>query len=201
MIRTFIAVELPDDLRRSVVRVQEKLKRALPISGRQSDVRLQWVRAESLHLTLKFLGDIEESQLEPIRAALSGAVQAVPSFTMEVEGIGAFPDAHAPRVIWAGLRAGPPQHALLTLASTVEAALVPLGFQTEEKPFSPHLTLARVKGGSRALGKVLYHSLQAGPESSGALGTLPVESVALIKSELRPTGSVYTRLFSVPLEG
>jgi RNA 2',3'-cyclic 3'-phosphodiesterase len=86
-------------------------------------------------------------------------------------------------------------------ANAVEHAAATLGFPPDGKPFTPHLTLARVKGRSRALGNVLYNRLQPGPRQTGVLGTLPVSAIGLIKSELRPAGSVYTPLFHVPLAG
>ena len=203
MIRAFIAVELPESLREAITKIQDALKGALSGSGvrtdaKNSDMRLQWVRAESLHLTLKFLGDIEPEQVEVLRAALSEAIAGIAPFSVELEGIGGFPDTRAPRVVWAGVRPGG-QPPLMRLASAVETALVLCGFPPEEKPFSPHLTLARVKGRSRALGNVLY-SVQT-HSSSGVLGTLPVRSIGLIKSELRPSGSIYTPLFRLPLRG
>src|SRR5919198_3347910 len=115
MIRSFVAIELPEDLRRTLTGVQEELKRALPSARRAAETRVQWVRPESLHLTLKFLGDIEEAHIEPLRLALIQAVAGFDRFSVEIEGIGGFPDARAPRVIWAGLRAAGDQHPVVQL--------------------------------------------------------------------------------------
>jgi 2'-5' RNA ligase len=211
MIRTFVAVELGDELRRSLIGLQDALRRDLLSGARNEDqarnphssmVRVQWTRPESLHVTLKFLGEIEETQVDRIRTALTEALNECERFTVDVDGVGTFPDARAPRVIWAGLKATDGEHPLIRLAAVVEQALVPLGFPTEKRPFSPHLTLARVKDGGRAAAQALRASdLISMTRTTGQIGTLAVEEVVLMRSDLRPTGSVYTRLFDVPLKG
>jgi 2'-5' RNA ligase len=202
MIRTFVAVELTDTLRQSLLRVQERLKRDLLLEGSQARrevVRVQWTRPESLHVTLKFLGEIDESRVEPIRGALAEALRGSHRFSVEVEGIGTFPGAGAPKVIWAGLKVNGSEH-LRHLAAMVDQALTPLGFPSEERPFSPHLTLARVKDGARLVAQALRASgAYAHTSRTGSLGTLSVKHVTFMQSVLRPTGSVYTRLFTVPL--
>jgi 2'-5' RNA ligase len=196
MIRTFVAVELGDDLRRSLIALQERLKRDLR-SG-----RVEWTRPEALHVTLKFLGDIEEAQVAPIHEALTAAFTGQARFTVEVDGIGTFPTARDPRIIWAGLKASGPEHPLLSLSSAVERALLPLGFPAEDRPFHPHVTLGRVKDGGRAVAEALRSSGgYATTSGTGRIGSLTVEQVALMRSELRPTGSVYTRLRAVSLTG
>jgi 2'-5' RNA ligase len=201
MIRTFVAVELDDELRRSLVGIQEAVKTDLNVmaSGGRLDpsARVQWSRPESLHLTLKFLGDIDPAQVEPIQHALTETVSPLARFSVDVEGWGAFPDARAPRVLWVGLKLQSVRDPLLELAAAVERALTPLGFPTEEKPFSPHLTLGRVKDGSRSVGHAFRSAGRVA--TIGRIGTLPVQAVTFIQSELRPSGSLYTRLFAVPL--
>jgi 2'-5' RNA ligase len=202
-IRTFVAVELDDELRRSLIGLQEAVKTGLQVmaSDRRLDrsARVQWTRPESLHLTLKFLGDIDPAQVEPIQHALTERVSPLARFSVDVEGWGAFPDARAPRVLWVGLKSQHVRDPLLELAAAVEQALMPLGFPTEDKPFNPHLTLARIKDGSRSIGHALR---SAGRVSTiGRIGTLSVQAITFIKSELRPSGSLYTRLFTVPLCG
>jgi 2'-5' RNA ligase len=202
MIRTFVAIDLTDELRRSLAGVQDRLKRDLLPQAKpvQRDLfRVQWTRPEALHVTLKFLGEIEESRVEPIRVALREVLTGFHRFTVEVEGIGTFPEARAPKVIWAGLKPNGSEH-LRHLAAMVDRALVPLGFPREERPFSPHLTLARVKDGGRLIAQALRGSGGYGHTSRpGALGTMSIEQVTFMRSELRPTGSVYTPLFTVPL--
>lgn len=193
MIRTFVAVELDDDLRKAVAKVQEQL--IGPLSHTAPGVRIQWVRPGSIHLTLKFLGDIDEARVEEIRAALVPAVKTQSRFAVDVGGLGVFPDLRAPRVIWIGLSSQ--VDALMRLAAEVEAALNGVGFPPESRPLSPHLTLGRIKERSREVGKGLADSgLMA---QSFRVGNLAVHAVCLMKSDLKPSGAVYTRLVQVPL--
>jgi RNA 2',3'-cyclic 3'-phosphodiesterase len=193
MIRTFIAVELDPPLKEAIAAVQETLKREL--HGLATGVRLQWARANAIHLTLKFLGDIEEGRVGDILRALEEAGRSHEPFSVDVKGFGAFPNLRAPRVLWMGL-AGQTDR-LIRLAGSLDAALMPLGFPVEPKPYMPHLTLARVKEQSRAIGNALADS--GVMRDVTGRGTLPVHAVALMKSELRPSGSVYSRLGVVTL--
>lgn len=205
MIRTFIAVELGADLRASLVKVQDALRARLRKSA--PDLRVQWVRPDSLHLTLKFLGDVEDTRLEAIRRALSDAVGSMPGFSVSAGGLGGFPDLRAPRVLWIGTapmandhdpaspRAEP--NPLVELAVAVDRAMADLDFPAETKPFHPHLTVARVKDRAREVGRVL--AATAYPEQASQLGRLTVNVVSVMKSDLKPTGAVYTCLDSIPL--
>jgi len=188
MLRTFIAVELDSTLKQAISSVQESLKHEL--HGLAPGVRLQWVRVESIHLTLKFLGDIEEDGVEDILHALEKVGHEYEPFSVEVKGFGVFPTLHAPRVLWVGL-AGRTDR-LIRLAESIEAALMPLGFHVEPKPYSPHLTLARVKEQSRTIGNALADSGVMRDVTSR--GTVPIRAMALMKSERTPSGSVYSRL-------
>ncbi len=208
MIRTFVAVELSADLREALTRVQSQLRKGLQ-SKSSSDPRIQWVKPDGIHLTLKFLGEIAESLVEDIRTALTPAVSRFPRFRVEIQGLGGFPDLRAPRVLWVGVT-GPgvrtqpdegtePGNPLVHLARTIDQVLEPLGFAPETKPFHPHLTLARIKERSREVGRVMAD--RGGAEPVGPLGTLGINGVALVKSDLKPSGAVYTRLWEVPLAG
>jgi 2'-5' RNA ligase len=194
MIRAFVALELDQDLKRAIGQAQtqakDRLNRRLAV-----DARIQWVKPDSIHLTLKFLGDIVETDLDSMREALAARIGAIPRFSVETGGLGVFPDLRAPRVIWIGLhdRSG----VLSRLAAEVEATLVGLGFPPERRPFNPHLTLARIKDKSREVGQALAAS--GAIEGGETVGSLPVASVSLMKSDLQPSGSVYTRLWEVPL--
>ena len=190
--RTFVAIELDPGVREAVVEVQTTLKRDL---GRLPGARPQWVRPESLHLTLKFLGEIEEDRLPDVVVALRIAAKRRGDFSIGVRGIGVFPDARAPKVVWAGLCGD--VAALTALAVAVEEALIPAGFPPEGRPFKPHLTIARIKDGSREIGKAL--AANGCLESPLEMGSMSVHEVVLMKSDLRPSGSVYTRLDVVPL--
>ncbi len=198
MIRTFVAIELDEEIRKAIAgtqrQVQEQLMKQLRHTA--SDVRVQWVRPDSIHLTLKFLGDIDEARVEDIRAALLSAVETQSRLTVEVGGLGVFPDLRAPRVLWVGLFGQ--VDALMRVAAEVEAAVTGVGFPPESRPLSPHLTLARIKERSREVGKGLTDSgLMTQPFR---VGSLAVHAVCLMKSDLNPSGAVYSRLVEVPLK-
>lgn len=193
MIRTFIAVELDPALTRAIAAVQDTLKREL--HHLTPGVRVQWTRPESIHLTLKFLGDIDESQVGGILRALGNAGRDQAPFSVDVKGFGVFPDLRGPRVLWIALSGHTDR--LVRLAAAIDAALIPLGFPVEQKPYTPHLTLARVKEQSHTIGKALVDS--GVMRDSSAFGTLSVQAVTLMKSEPTPSGSIYSRLGLVPL--
>ncbi len=195
MIRTFVAIELDAPLRNALAQVQTDLRSRLQ-KTMGPDVRIQWVKPDSVHLTLKFLGDIPEARVPEIEAALACVTGAHARCTVDVGGLGAFPDARAPRVLWVGLSGQ--VEGLTRLAAAVERALVALGFAPDPKPFNPHLTLARIKERSRDIGRALEASGLLAQEMM--LGPLTVAAVALMKSELRPSGAVYTRLHHTALK-
>lgn len=192
MIRTFVAVELEAPLRQALAQVQAALRSRLEQSA-GSAIRIQWVKPESIHQTLKFLGDIPEDRVPDVQAVLARVAGGHSRFTVDVEGLGVFPDARAPRVLWVGLTAH--VDPLKQLAADIEAALDAIGFAPEAKPFNPHLTLARIKERSRDVGRALSDLAH-----DTKLGTLTVAAVSLMKSDLQRSGSVYTRLCAVPLK-
>lgn len=155
---------------------------------------IAWVAAENLHVTLKFLGQVEEAAVPGIVEALTAAVADLDRFDVTVRGLGAFPSLTRPRVIWAG--AGPGGDALVTLAARVEAALSP-SFPREERPFSSHVTLGRVREPRRdpRLAEALARG--AGRE----FGRLAVDRVTLMRSQLAPHGARYSEIASVRLRG
>lgn len=194
MIRAFVAVELDAPLRQALAQVQATLRGQLQ-QAVDPDVRIQWVKPESIHLTLKFLGAIPEERVSDIRAALARVACGHSRFTVDVEGLGVFPDVHAPRVLWVGLTAH--GDTLTRLAADVETGLAALGFPPEARPFNPHLTLARIKERSRDVGRAL--SAGGALTQEARLGALPVAALSLMKSDLQPSGSVYTQLQEIPL--
>lgn len=203
MIRAFVAVELDAALRNGIARTQDHLKQSL--TKAIPAVRLQWVRPEAIHLTLKFLGSIEERRVSEIQETLRSALHGQPPFTVEVGGVGVFPDLRAPRVLWLGLsgQSGPenaslPQQDIRQLAATVDRALGTIGFPPEDRPFRPHLTLARIKERSREVGQALQDLGLLNPGSQ--VGRLELQTVSLMKSDLKPSGAVYTRLWELPLK-
>jgi RNA 2',3'-cyclic 3'-phosphodiesterase len=189
LLRAFIALEIPASIQDAI----QQQTAALRKSADSSVVR--WVPAENLHLTLKFLGDGSTSNLQFITQMLNHEVSQHSIFQMEISGLGAFPNSRRPRVIWVGIRA---PEVLSALARSLEAASARLGYPPEERPFSAHLTIGRVK---QTVSSTDLQRVRAALESTqvGTLGKTEVNAVHLIKSDLKPTGSVYTRLFSAPL--
>lgn len=187
--RAFIAVELPDqvvdDLRRAATHI-----RGAGISN------LRTVRPEGIHLTLKFLGDIEISQIEPVIVAMKKAAQVVQSFKLHLGETGAFPNFQSPRVLWAGVDGE--MESLRTLQQSIEKAVEGLGVEAERREYNPHLTLGRIRGGaSEEEGqKVAQTLLDTNLDESLSI---PVDSISLMRSTLTPTGAVYERLGSAPL--
>lgn len=202
MIRAFLAVELSPELRVDLVTVQHELKRRIE-PERKQDVRIAWAQPASIHLTMKFLGDVEEHVADPLLAAVEQAIGGQIAVRVPLDQLGAFPHPKSPRVLWAGpsenWKRGAEAKRIAEIHGAIEQACEGLHFLRGTKPFSPHLTLARIKAGERhvgvaiAKGGVLDHPL--------SLRTLVVEAVVLMKSELRPIGSVYTKLWEVRLEG
>ena len=187
MIRAFVAVPVEDGV------VRRRLAGARSLLPELRGVR--WVPEGQLHFTLKFLGDLEESRLGAARRAAAAAAPAAPrAFRLALEGLGAFPPTGSARVVWAGCGAG--AAALASLAASVEDAFLAAGFPREARPFSPHLTLARVKdpGSGRRLTQVLP-SVPREP-----FGTVVVGSVVLYRSDLSPAGPEYSELLRVALE-
>jgi RNA 2',3'-cyclic 3'-phosphodiesterase len=153
------------------------------------------VATGNLHLTVKFLGDVDEGRLEAIAGALTGAVAGAGAFDARVEGLGAFPSAARPRVVWAGVTVGAP--AIGDLAGRVDEALAVLGFAREARPFSAHITLGRIRqpGRAPALSEALCGA------AGRPFGRLGVSRVSLMRSELSPRGARYTELAAVGLGG
>ena len=187
MIRSFLAIELPKAVLRKIEEVQADLKSA------RADVR--WVSPEKIHLTLKFFGNIEESRIDSIFRAIQEPLRNTSPFSIRVQGIGAFPHVKNPRVIWLGLITDGQN--LTSLQKQIETQLEKIGFQSEDRPFHPHLTLGRTKssrGKDELAGRMEKHKEEE-------FGDLQVERVILFKSDLKPSGPIYTPLGDVKLEG
>lgn len=177
--RTFIAIELGENIKEALSKIQSELK------GADADVK--WVSPENIHLTLKFLGEVKEEKIPKIIQCLKDVCNSVMSFDIKIENIGAFPSLRSPRVIWAGIEEG--KEKLLQLAGLVEDALVKLKFHKKERKFSAHITIGRVRSpkNKAALLQVM-EQLQFDPLSQ------TVKSVVLFKSTLTPKGSIYEKL-------
>ena len=191
-IRAFIAIELPEAILVELDNIEARLKPQMPHGT------VRWVKADSIHLTLKFLGQVPSDQLDLIMSSLRSAVAAHAPFTLEVAGAGCFPSIHRPRVVWVGVHEN--DHRLHALQRAVENAIAPLGYPTEIRDFTPHLTLGRVARDVRQVDqKKIGDVVQA--TGVGSLGTWEVRQVALIKSDLKPSGAEYTILAQAPLTG
>jgi 2'-5' RNA ligase len=189
-IRAFVAIELDETIKAALGKAQGQLKRS-PLSHIG-----KWVRPQSIHLTLKFLGDIAENRVQPIGEALQRACSGVEPFSFTLSKMGCFPNPRRLRVIWVGV--GGDVEALAQLQRSVEAEINPLGFEAERRGFTPHLTLARIRSKARPserqeLGQLLP---KATVDTSVAM---TVQELSLMRSELRPSGAVYTRLVAAPL--
>lgn len=202
MIRAFLAVELSPTLRAELAGVQQELKQRIEPELKRG-TRISWVQPAKIHLTMKFLGDMDEQTLEPLRIALERAIGSQSSVNVPLERLGAFPRPYSPRVLWVGpsmnWEKGAEAKRVAEIHGAIEQACEGLGFLREAKPFSPHLTLARIKMGERQIGVALAKG--AVLDRPISLGSLTVESVVLMKSELKPTGSVYTKLWEVKIGG
>lgn len=184
-LRTFIAIELDRELKQDLGRLQEHLR------SQTSPRSVRWVRPDAMHLTLKFLGDTPLDKTKEVEAALALAAAEIPSFAFTVAGLGCFPNSRHPRVVWVGLQEV--TGTLVRLRDAVEAHVAPLGFPTERRSFKPHLTLGRVqryasKSEVREIGEVVASS------SAGIGVETTVQEVCYIKSDLKPSGAVYTTL-------
>jgi 2'-5' RNA ligase len=179
-IRTFIALELPPSLISLLAKVQEDLQ--------SMGLRAKWVRPENIHLTLKFLGNINSADIDKIGGAMVDAVGKINTFNLVAEGIGVFPGIKRPRVIWVGLK-GQVQ-LLFAMQRLLEDNLAALGYKKEKRPFKGHLTLGRFKQSVNP--NTIRRVLQE-------LGDLTIEEftarrVIFYKSDLKPTGAVYSQL-------
>jgi len=187
LIRSFLAIELPETILRQIGEVEEDLKSS------HADVR--WVSPEKIHLTLKFLGNIDESRIEAVFKSIAGLTLTTPPFPLRVKGIGAFPNVKNPRVIWIGLL--DEKEVLVSFQKRLETELEKIGFEPENRPFQAHLTLGRVKS-SQGREELVRRMEKYGEKG---FGDLQVKSVILFRSDLKPSGPVYTSLREMKLGG
>jgi 2'-5' RNA ligase len=188
-IRCFIAIELPEELKRELSKLQGQLKAA-------SQASVKWVDTKGIHLTLKFLGSVDANRIPAIVETMAQSRQGIAPFHLEVAGTGVFPGPKQPRVAWVGLRGDVP--ILLRLQEHIESALVPQGFASEARSFTPHITLGRVRPEGQATEKQKLAQAMTSTRFE-AITPLDVKAVDLIKSQLTPTGAIYTRLDEVRL--
>jgi 2'-5' RNA ligase len=186
-IRAFIAIELSHEIKQVLERAQSQLKS-------RSRASVKWVEPKSIHLTLKFLGNIETGMVSKVNATLENAVAGIKPFKLGPGGLGVFPNLGRVRVVWIGLEGETDR--LIYLQNRIENELQILGFSAEARGFSPHLTLGRVRDDAapverQELGKLIG---EIKPEIAGMM---MVNSIKLIKSQLTPTGPIYTILSSI----
>ncbi len=180
MIRTFIAVRMPETYLQPIGELIGELK--------ATGAAVRWVRPESMHITLKFLGNIREELVEEIGAKISETVRNRRPIELQARGCGAFPSLKNPRVVWLGIRG---EVGLLgELQEDLEKRLMPLGFAPERRPFKAHLTLGRLKG-NRGKSKLISVLRE---KANFELDTFRVGEVILYRSDLKPTGAVYSAL-------
>ncbi|MGC8787272.1 MAG: RNA 2',3'-cyclic phosphodiesterase [Anaerolineae bacterium] len=190
-IRTFVAIELDEHLKDALRQVQEELKRA-PISH-----IARWVAPDGIHLTLKFLGNVSSERVPEITQAIERGCQSFSPFTISLSQPGFFPNARRLRVIWVGVDGD--VDTLSQLQRAVESELNAIGFPPEKRGFQPHLTLARIRDYARPNEREEMAKHIAAVQIDRNASML-VHEVHLIRSDLRPTGAVYTRLATVPLK-
>jgi 2'-5' RNA ligase len=191
VIRAFIAVDLPSEVQDCLGQVSVQLK------GEMGRVPVRWVPQENIHLTLKFLGDVSTNNIQVLTELLEAETTNQKPMVFSVGGVGAFPKVRSPRVIWVGVEA--PQE-LLALQRSIDSHTARIGYSRDRRPFSPHLTLGRVSRNAtpkevRKIGEVLAS------QTIGFLGVARIRAVHLYRSDLQPTGAVYTKLFSAFFDG
>ena len=190
-VRSFIAIELPEEVKKGLQRVQSEL--AL---GRYPFIKC--VGLEGIHLTLKFLGNVPEPKLAAIVKVMEQSSQGVAPFQVEITEVGAFPNMRRPRVIWVGIKGDIDK--LIDWQQQLDKGLVPLGFPKEERPFKPHLTLARVRENCSPADRLRFGEMVAGTHVEIDY-KFTVTGLNLMRSQLRPTGAIYSCLAEVKLVG
>jgi 2'-5' RNA ligase len=190
LLRTFIAVDIPVPIRQAIQSKTESLRKTLGTSI------VRWVNTDHIHLTLKFLGDVSPAQVDGLTQILRTEADLIKAFDLQIGGLRSFPSLRRPRVLFIGIQAPAELEALYR---GIESACARLGYESERRGFSPHLTIGRIREGISAADQ---QKIRVAEEASKVdlLGTARVDSVHLYKSDLKPTGSVYTKLCSAPLK-
>ncbi len=188
-IRSFIAIELPEEAKEGLARLRKELER-------DEHKFVKWVGPGGIHLTLKFLGNIPSKRVTEITEAIKEAAQGISPFNLEISGLGAFPSIRQARVLWVGI--GGEVDKLSRLQKNIDSALAALGFAKEERPFVPHLTLARIREGASPPERRSFGEL-VGSTTFEDKYHVEVEAIRLMRSQLTPAGAIYTCLSAVGL--
>jgi len=183
-IRCFAAIEIPNDIKQEIDLYVQNLKEIAP--------EIKWVKARSLHITIKFLGEIEPDLCDSVKTSLDGISDVASSFKIKISDSGAFPNYNRPRVVWLGLSPSPGD-ALFNIFKWIDNNLSDLGFEKEKRKFSPHLTIGRIKypGNFSSLFDYMNNNKIGEYEFN-------VSQVVLMQSQLHPTGAKYTPLKIYP---
>jgi len=190
-IRSFIAIELPPEIKLELARLQDRLKE-------DGQPRIKWVNPQGIHLTLKFLGSIDPATISSITKAMTDAAANTPPFTLELRQPGAFPGLERVQVVWVGL--GGELEVLKNMQQNLESRLAELGFPPEKRAFKPHLTLARLGEEATAQQRRRLGELIAGTgfETSQKI---KADGINLMRSQLIRTGAIYSRIGSAVFSG
>jgi RNA 2',3'-cyclic 3'-phosphodiesterase len=188
-IRSFIAIELPGEAKEGLARLRRELEN-------DEHRFVKWVDPGGIHLTLKFLGNIPSRRVSEITRAMEEAAQGISRFHLEISGLGVFPSLKQVRVLWVGI--GGDVERLSRLQQNIDSALAALGFPGEERPFVPHLTLARIRQGASPSERRSFGELVDSATFEDKY-RIEVEAISLMRSQLTPAGAVYTRLSVVGL--
>ncbi|NIS79381.1 MAG: RNA 2',3'-cyclic phosphodiesterase [Anaerolineales bacterium] len=191
-VRTFIAIILPEIMLRSLNEQIDLVKEQVPSGA------IRWVRPETIHLTLKFLGNVAPTRLSAVKASTEEVATGHSPFAFAVSSFGCFPNFRRPRTLWLGVQ--DPLNRLSSIHFDLEEAFSRLGFSKEGRAFHPHLTLGRVK---RHVRGEVARTLSEGLEQVkiGDLGRVEAREICVMRSDLLPSGAVHTQLFSAPLKG
>lgn len=188
-IRTFIAIELPDEIKRYLTELENRLRDSTAIPAK-------WVNPEGIHLTLKFLGNVNSNKLNGITKVLENAAASVTPFALNIKEAGAFPNLRKVQIVWIGLDGD--TEPLKLLQSRIEDGLVPLGFSREKREFTPHLTLARVRDTASPAEREQLGSAIAGLATDSAC-SFKVTSVSVMRSQLSREGARYSQIAGIRL--
>lgn len=184
-VRSFIAIEIPSTIQKNIETYQQPLRK---MGGGVS-----WVKAKNIHLTLKFLGDVPETQINDISNKIFETCANVPQFKISITGTGFFPNAKRPKIVWVGCQE--PSGTLTILQKAIDARLSEIGFERETRKFSPHLTIGRIKN---PLGiQDMVQKVETGKFDGGEF---VVREIILMQSQLHPGGSIYTPLSKINLQ-
>jgi len=186
LIRCFVAIEIPDDLKSKIDQYIYSLKQIAP--------KIKWIKARNLHITLKFLGEIPQNLVQQVQNELLGITKIVNPFNMSIQDSGFFPNQNKPRVVWLGMQNNG-NNSIFKIHEWIDNRLEPLGFDKEKRRFSPHLTLGRIKFPGNYSELAEYIS-----QNEFQSFDFKVNEVVLMKSVLKPSGAEYLKIKSYPFE-